>query len=125
MRRKPLFPPPKDPVTHRSKHNKGRQDYTVLTVNGRVRLWRRRWHSPGEGTTTPLDEWDLLFRAASATLLTLSADAQRLGAQIGVTAILHTWGQNLLFHPHLHCVVTGGGLATDSSRWIATRPDYF
>src|SRR5437588_5530165 len=54
MRRKPLFPPPKDPVTQRRKHNKGRQDYTVLTVNGRVRLWRRRWHSPGEGTTTPL-----------------------------------------------------------------------
>src|SRR6516165_11621393 len=51
MRRKP------DPVTQRSKHNKGRQDYTVLTVNGRVRLWRRRWYSPGEGTTTPLDGW--------------------------------------------------------------------
>jgi hypothetical protein len=57
MRRKPLFPPPKDPVTQRSKHNKGRQDYTILTVNGRVRLWRRRWYSPGEGTTTPLDGW--------------------------------------------------------------------
>src|SRR5438552_13073274 len=57
MRRKPLFPPPKDPVTQRRKHNKGRQDYTVLTVNGRVRLWRRRWHSPGEGTSTPLDSW--------------------------------------------------------------------
>ena len=58
-------------------------------------------------------------------MLTLAADPKRLGAQIGVTAILHTWGQNLCFHPHLHCVVTGGGLATDSSRWIATRPDYF
>src|SRR6188472_2141012 len=57
MRRKPLFPPPKDPVTQRSKHNKGRQDYTVLTVNGRVRLWRRRWYSPGEGTSPPLDSW--------------------------------------------------------------------
>src|SRR5207244_3718162 len=57
MRRKPLFPPPKDPVTQRRKHNKGRQDFTVLTINGRVRLWRRRWHSPGEGTTTPLDRW--------------------------------------------------------------------
>jgi len=44
-------------VTQRRKHNKGRQDYTVLTVNGRVRLWRRRWHSPGEGTSTPLDSW--------------------------------------------------------------------
>jgi hypothetical protein len=57
MRRKPLFPPPEDPTTHKQKHNKGRQDYTILTVNGRVRLWRRRWHSPGEGTTTPLDGW--------------------------------------------------------------------
>jgi hypothetical protein len=57
MRRKPLFPPPKDPSTGRKKRNKGRQDFTVLTINGRVRLWRRRWHSPGEGTTTPLDSW--------------------------------------------------------------------
>jgi Putative transposase len=44
--------------------------------------------------------------------------------QLGITAILHTWGQNLLFHPHLHCVVTGGGLARDGSRWLATRPNY-
>ena len=51
------FSPPQDPMTHKKKRNKGRQDYTVLTVNGRVRLWRRRWHSPGEGTTTPLDCW--------------------------------------------------------------------
>jgi hypothetical protein len=57
MRRKPLFPPPKDPTTGKTKHNKGRQDFTVLTINGRVRLWRRRWHSPGEGSTTPLDVW--------------------------------------------------------------------
>jgi hypothetical protein len=57
MRRKPLFPPPEDPTTHKKKHNKGRQDYTILTINGRVCLWRRRWHSPGEGTTTPLDCW--------------------------------------------------------------------
>src|SRR5215471_3193797 len=55
MRRKPLFPPPKDPATGRTKRNKGRQDFTVLTINGRVRLWRRRWHSPAEGTTAPLD----------------------------------------------------------------------
>jgi hypothetical protein len=57
MRRKPLFPPPKDPASGRAKRNKGRQDFTVLTINGRVRLWRRRWHSPAEGTTTPLDTW--------------------------------------------------------------------
>jgi hypothetical protein len=69
--------------------------------------------------------YDLLFRAASATLLTLAADPQRLGAQIGVTAMLHTWGQQLLFHPHLHCVVTGGGLSLDGQRWIAGRRQYF
>jgi len=69
--------------------------------------------------------YDLLFRTASATLLTLAADPQRLGAQVGITAILHTWGQNLLFHPHLHCVVTGGGLAPDGQRWVAGRRRYF
>ena len=51
------FPPPKDSNTGKTKHNKGRQDFTVLTINGRVRLWRRRWHSPGEGSTAPLDAW--------------------------------------------------------------------
>jgi Putative transposase/Transposase zinc-binding domain len=69
--------------------------------------------------------YDLLFQAAAQTLLTLAADPKRLGAQIGVTAILHTWGQNLLFHPHLHCVVTGGGLAADGSRWVAGRANFF
>ena len=69
--------------------------------------------------------YDLLFQAASATLLTLSADPHRLGAQIGVTAILHTWGQRLCFHPHLHCVVTGGGLARDGQRWVAGQRRYF
>ena len=68
--------------------------------------------------------YDLLFRAASATLLTLAADPRRLGAQVGITAILHTWGQNLLFHPHLHCVVTGGGLAPDGQRWVTSRRRY-
>ena len=69
--------------------------------------------------------YDLLFQTASATLLTLAADAKRLGAQVGITALLHTWGQNLLFHPHLHCVVTGGGLSSDGQRWIAGKPHYF
>jgi hypothetical protein len=57
MRRKQLFPPPKDRTTGKTKQNKGRQDFTVLTIDGRVRLWRRRWHSPGEGSSTPLDAW--------------------------------------------------------------------
>jgi hypothetical protein len=69
--------------------------------------------------------YDLLFQTAAATLLTLAADPKRLGAQVGFTAILHTWGQNLLFHPHLHCVVTGGGLSLDGQRWIAGKRNYF
>jgi hypothetical protein len=68
---------------------------------------------------------DLLFRSASAALLTLAADPKRLGAQVGFTAILHTWGQNLLFHPHLHCVVTGGDLSPDGTRWVAGAARYF
>jgi hypothetical protein len=69
--------------------------------------------------------YDLLFRAASHALRDLSADPKRLGGQIGFTAVLHTWGQKLLFHPHLHCVVTGGGLSPDGTRWMAARPGYF
>jgi hypothetical protein len=69
--------------------------------------------------------YQLLFHTASQTLLQLTADPKRLGAQIGFTAILHTWGQNLLFHPHLHCVVTGGGLSPDGQRWIPSRSGYF
>ena len=66
----------------------------------------------------------LLFKAASNTLLALAADPKRLGAQIGFSAVLHTWGQNLLFHPHLHCVVTGGGLSADGQSWLQTRQNY-
>ncbi len=69
--------------------------------------------------------YKILFEAASKTLLELARDPKRLGADIGVTAVLHTWGQNLLLHPHLHCVVTGGGLSPDGSRWVAGRARYF
>ena len=62
--------------------------------------------------------FDLLFRAASDTLATFARDPKWLGAQIGVTAVLHTWTRDLHFHPHLHCVVTGGGLSGDGSRWV-------
>jgi hypothetical protein len=69
--------------------------------------------------------YELLFHAAAATIETLAADPRRLGAQVGLTALLHTWGQNLLFHPHLHCVVTGGGLSPQGDRWIAGRRGFF
>ena len=68
--------------------------------------------------------YNLLFSAASQTLQQLAADPKRLGAQLGFTAILHTWGQNLLFHPHLHCVVTGGGLSPDGKQWVSARQGY-
>ena len=69
--------------------------------------------------------YDLLFAAASQTLHTIAADPRHLGAQLGFTAVLHTWRQDLLFHPHLHCVVTAGGLVRDGSRWIASPPFFF
>jgi hypothetical protein len=65
--------------------------------------------------------YDLLFRAASETLQTFARDPKHLGGEPGITAILHTWSQTLSLHPHLHCVVSGGALASDGSRWIATR----
>jgi hypothetical protein len=69
--------------------------------------------------------YNLLFQAASQTLLRIAADPKHLGARIGFLAILHTWGQNLLHHPHLHCVVPGGGISPDGKRWIACRPGFF
>ena len=59
----------------------------------------------------------ILFRAAAETLRTIAADPKHLGAEIGFFAVLHTWGSNLLHHPHLHCVVTGGGLSADGTEW--------
>ena len=69
--------------------------------------------------------FDLLFASAAQTLLELGHDPRRLGALLGVTAVLHTWSRDLSFHPHLHCIVTGGGLSPDGARWIASRRDYF
>ena len=69
--------------------------------------------------------YGILFRATAETLQTIAADPQHLGAEIGFFAVLHTWGQNLLHHPHLHCVVAGGGLSLDSTRWVSCRPGFF
>ncbi|MCP3733244.1 IS91 family transposase [Sphingomonas sp. MG17] len=68
--------------------------------------------------------YDLLFRAASETMLTIAADPKHLGARIGITAVLHTWGSALTHHPHVHMIVPGGGIAHDGSRWIASRPAF-
>jgi len=67
----------------------------------------------------------ILFKAAAETLRTIAADPKHLGAQIGMIALLHTWGQNLHRHPHLHCAVPGGGPSLDGTRWIACRPGFF
>jgi hypothetical protein len=73
----------------------------------------------------PREVYGLLFRAAAETLQQIAADPKHLGAEIGFLAVLHTWGQNLQHHPHVHCVVPGGGLSPDGSRWIACPPGFF
>jgi putative transposase/transposase-like zinc-binding protein len=69
--------------------------------------------------------YNLLFKAAAQTLLTIAADPKRLGVRLGITAVLHTWGSALTHHPHLHCIVPGGGLAPDGEHWIACKPGFF
>src|SRR5260370_11314123 len=67
----------------------------------------------------------ILFKAAAETLITIAADPKHLGARIGLTAVLHTWGSALTHHPHVHCIVPGGGLSPDGERWISFRPGFF
>jgi hypothetical protein len=69
--------------------------------------------------------YTILFKAAAETLRTIAADAKHLGAEIGLLAVLHTWGQNLHHHPHVHCVVPGGGPSLDGARWVGCRPGFF
>jgi len=69
--------------------------------------------------------YGLLFKASSQTLLTIAADPKHLGARIGMTSVLHTWGSAMMHHPHVHVIVPGGGLSADGKRWIACRPGFF
>jgi hypothetical protein len=69
--------------------------------------------------------YGLLFRAAAETLITIASDPKHLGARIGVTAVLHTWGSALTHHPHAHIIVPGGGISPDGQQWIACRPNFF
>ena len=69
--------------------------------------------------------YNLLFKAVSQTLTKIAMDEKHLGAQIGFTAVLHTWGQNLLLHPHIHCIVPSGGISKDGQHWIACREGFF
>ena len=69
--------------------------------------------------------YDLLFKASAETMLTIAADPKHLGAQIGITAVLHTWGSAMTHHPHVHMIVPGGGIVARRQRWIACRPGFF
>jgi len=69
--------------------------------------------------------YDLLFKASAETLMTIAADPQHLGARVGVTAVLHTWGSALTHHPHLHMIVPGGGISLDGERWVSCRSGFF
>ncbi len=68
--------------------------------------------------------YGLLFQVASETMTTVAADAKHLGARIGITAVLHTWGSAMTHHPHIHLIVPGGGLSADGSRWVSSRPAF-
>src|ERR1700675_2876522 len=68
--------------------------------------------------------YDILFKASAETLSTIAADAKHLGARIGITSVLHTWGSALTHHPHVHIIVPGGGISIDGTRWVACRPDF-
>jgi hypothetical protein len=69
--------------------------------------------------------YDLLFRASAAAAMTIAADPKHLGARIGITSVLHTWGSAMTHHPHVHMIVPGGGIALDGKRWVSCRPDFF
>ena len=68
--------------------------------------------------------YDLLFRAAAETLLTIAADPKHLGARIGATAVLHSWGSAMTHHPHVHMIVPGGGISLDGARWMRCKPGF-
>ncbi len=69
--------------------------------------------------------YDILLKASAETLITIAADPKHLGARIGITAVLHTWGSALTHHPHVHCIVPGGGLSPDGGSWVSCRPGFF
>ncbi len=68
--------------------------------------------------------YDLLFKAASETMMTIAADPRHLGARIGITAVLHTWGSAMTHHPHIHMIVPGGGISLDGARWVSSKPAF-
>jgi hypothetical protein len=87
--------------------------FTLPTEIAQVAFWNKK------------AVYDLLFRASAATVMAIAADPKRLGARVGLTAVLHTWGSALTHHPHIHMIVPGGGLSPGGTRWIGCRPGFF
>src|ERR1700724_2296443 len=69
--------------------------------------------------------YDILFKASAETMITIAADPKHLGARIGITSVLHTWGSAMTHHPHVHMIVPGGGISLDGQRWVSCRPNFF
>src|SRR5208283_3034905 len=69
--------------------------------------------------------YDILFKASAEAVLTIAADPKHLGARVGITSVLHTWGSALTHHPHVHMIVPGGGISLDGTRWMPCRPGFF
>ena len=87
--------------------------FTLPAEIARISYWNKR------------AVYGLLFKASAQTVMTLAADPKRLGARVGMTSVLHTWGSALTHHPHIHMIVPGGGLSPDGTRWVACRPGFF
>ena len=87
--------------------------FTLPAEIARIALWNKR------------AIYGLLFRASAETVMTIAADPKRLGAKVGMTSVLHTWGSALTHHPHIHMIVPGGGLPPDGRRWVACKPGFF
>ena len=87
--------------------------FTLPAEIARIAFWNKR------------EVYGLLFRASAETVMTIAADPKRLGARVGMTSVLHTWGSAMTHHPHIHMIVPGGGLSPDGTRWIACRPGFF
>ena len=87
--------------------------FTLPAEIARIALWNKR------------AIYGLLFRTSAETVMTISADPKRLGARVGITSVLHTWGSALTHHPHIHMIVPGGGLSSEGTRWVACKPGFF
>jgi len=108
----------------RSSHMAGR----ARSRSAAGRLLSCRVHAPTEVADIAWQNkaivYDLLFRTAAETMMTIAADPKHLGARIGITAVLHTWGSAMTHHPHIHMIVPGGGISLDGRRWISSRPAF-